>query len=88
MWCLESRAVGKTGNVLTVSEAAGDAPVIEAIPEFDYEPEYALTAEALKRSMGPVNTALVFNSASEERVVRVGDEYIICTPCACRWGGC
>ena len=77
-----SRAVGRTGFVLTVSKTAGDGPVIEAIPEFEYHPPYTRTLSALQRSTGPVNTVLWFNSSGEERVVQVGDNAVICTPCA------
>eukprot|EP00884_Botryococcus_braunii_P017037 jgi/Botrbrau1/4016/Bobra.0016s0026.1 len=77
MWGLGCRAVGRTGFVLTVSKRAGDGPVIEAIPEFEYIPSYTRTLSALQRSTGPVNTVLVFNSCGEERVVRVGDNAVI-----------
>lgn len=80
--------MGRTGNVLTVSEIAGDAPVIEAMPGFQYKPEYSMTVEAMKEARGPVNVMLKFRRAAEERVVRVGDSFIICTPCARRWGEC
>ena len=82
MWGLGCRAVGRIGFVLTVSKTAGDGPVIEAIPEFEYHPSYTRTLSALQRSTGPVNTVLVFNSSGEERVVRVGDNAVICMPCA------
>eukprot|EP00884_Botryococcus_braunii_P007363 jgi/Botrbrau1/16628/Bobra.0068s0048.5 len=71
------RAVGRTGFVLTVSKRAGDGPVIEAIPEFEYHPPYTRTLSALQRSTGPVNTVLWFNSSGEERVVQVGDNAVI-----------
>eukprot|EP00884_Botryococcus_braunii_P002674 jgi/Botrbrau1/12407/Bobra.0229s0005.1 len=79
---LGGRAVGRTGYVLTVSKLAGVGPVIEAIPEFQYKPEYTRSLVALRNSTGPVNTVVTFSSAGEEKVVRVGDNRIICMPCA------